>query len=352
MPDPSNDTVPPGYGAPSGRDTRMTTDGGTPADTDDGPTTVAIACQGGGSHTAFTAGVLRRLFLDWDDDHDLVGISGTSGGAFNALVAWYGLVTDGHERAAELLDSLWDDLAAASLDDHLTNQFVVGLSRVESTGVPLPQVSPYQNPGAKMGQDRIRAALEAHVDFERIADLCTRGAPELVVGAVDVNAGVFRTFTNEAVTTEAVLASAAVPDLFEAVEIDGHYHWDGLFSQNPPVDDLLMQPAGRKPEELWIVQINPQERDGEPTTLEAIEDRRNELSGNISLNQELRFVERVNDWIEEGHLPEAEFSHTTVRRIEIGRQYPASTKVDRSPAFLEELQDLGERRAREFREAD
>jgi NTE family protein len=317
------------------------------SDTDD-PTRVAIACQGGGSHTAFTCGVLRELLDEWDDEYELVGISGTSGGAFNALAVWYGLVTDGPERAREVVGDVWDDLAVDGPEDRWTNSLVTSLSRMESAGVPIPRVSPYQIPGPETGKQRIRDVLESHIDFETIPDLCGRDAPELVVGTVDVNAGVFETFTNEDVTVDAVLASAAVPNLFEAVEIHGHLHWDGLFSQNPPVSDLMHQPPRRKPEELWIVQINPQEFEGEPSTNEVIADRRNELSGNISLNQELGFIEQVNEWIDEGKLPAEEFERTEIRRIEMGEQFHCSTKVDRDPAFLDELRDLGSRRAREF----
>jgi NTE family protein len=315
---------------------------------DDSPTRVAIACQGGGSHTAFTAGVLKELLGEWNDDYELVGISGTSGGAFNALAVWYGLVTADETRAIELLEAFWDDLKADSLTDRFTNNWVVGLAKIEGSGFPLPQFSPYQLPGTEPGKERIREILEKHIDFESIPDLCDRDTPELVVGTVNVNAGIFETFTNENVTPKAVLASAAVPTMFEAVEIHGHYHWDGLFSQNPPIDDLMTVDSTRKPDELWVIQINAQEREGEPTTFEEIADRRNELSGNISLNQELRVIERVNQWIEDGHLPDSEFSKTTIRRIEMDRDYHCSTKVDRSPGFIEELLDLGTKRASEF----
>ncbi len=311
-------------------------------------TKVAIACQGGGSHSAFTAGVLKGLLREWRDAYELVGISGTSGGAFNALAAWYGLVTADEAEAIDRLDALWDDLAADSVSDRLTNSWVVGLTRLGSRGFPLPRISPYQFPGAASGRDQIRDVLERHIDFEVIPELCGRDSPELVVGTVNVNAGIFETFTNEAVTPDAVLASAAVPTMFEAVEINGHAHWDGLFSQNPPIDDLLTVAVENKPDELWVIQINPQEREAEPTTIEEIIDRRNELSGNISLNQELRVVKRVNAWIAEGHLPDEEFSRTEVHRIEMEQPYHSSTKVDRSPEFLQELVDLGEQRAAEF----
>ena len=313
-------------------------------------TKVAIACQGGGSHTAFTAGVLKELLREWDDECELVGISGTSGGAFNALATWYGLVTADAERSIDLLDAIWDDLSASDLSDQFVNEFVVGLSRLASAGVPMFEVSPYDVPGAEVGKDAIRETLERYIDFGEIPDLCRRNVPELVVGTVNVNAGSFETFTNEDVTPEAVLASAAVPNLFEAVEIDGHYHWDGLFSQNPPIDDLMSVEASRKPDEVWVIQINPQVREGEPSSLEEIADRRNELSGNISLNQELRVIERVNDWVDQGYLPESEFKRTEIHRIEMGETYHCSTKVDRRPSFVRELMELGEQRAAEFGE--
>jgi NTE family protein len=330
------------------------TAGGDPpaADGDDGPTRVAIACQGGGSHTAFTAGVLQGLLSTWPADERLVGISGTSGGAFGALAAWYGLVTADADRAVELLGDLWTDLAASAPADRAVNDWLVGYSRVETNGFPVPRFSPYDTPGSAWGQRRLRRVLERHVDFDAVPDLCDGTAPDLVVGTVDINAGEFETFVNRDVTAEAVLASAAVPNLFEAVPVHGHLHWDGLFSQNPPVDDLLTVPAARKPEELWVIQINPQERTGEPQTLEEIEDRRNELSGNLSLNQELRFVERVNEWIDAGHLPPEDFSRVRVRRIELGRALHCSTKLDRNPAFVADLLELGRRRAASFRRED
>ncbi|AFK21580.1 patatin-like phospholipase family protein (plasmid) [Haloferax mediterranei ATCC 33500] len=311
-------------------------------------TKVAIACQGGGSHTAFTAGVLQELLREWNDEYELVGISGTSGGAFNALAVWYGLVTADAEHSIELLDALWGDLAADTIPDRITNDWVVGWHHMESNGYPFPQFSPYQLPGSQLGKNRIKRVLNRHIDFDSVPDLCGRETPELVVGTVNINAGEFETFTNEDVTPEAVLASAAVPNLFEAVEINGHYHWDGLFSQNPPISDLVVADVERKPEELWVIQINPQTRAEEPTSLEEIADRRNELSGNISLNQELRAVERVNEWIDEGHLSKSDFKKIETHRIQMGREYHCSTKVDRSPAFLQELMDLGEQRASEF----
>ncbi len=311
-------------------------------------TNIAIACQGGGSHTAFTAGVLEHLFENWDDEHELVGISGTSGGAFNALAAWYGLVTGDEAKAAALVNSIWKDLAAKEYSDKLANAWFQTYQRLQNAGFPVAQISPYQNPGSELGKEKIAEILERHIEFDDIPGYCRRTAPELVVGTVDINAGVFDTFVNEDVTVEAVLASAAVPSLFKAVEVDGNLHWDGLFSQNPPVKDLLHQPPDRKPDELWVIQINPQELEGEPKTLEEIADRRNELSGNISLNQELRFVEQVNQWIDDGKLSPDDFSQPEIHRIQMGKRYDYSTKTDRSPEFIDELLDRGRSQAAAF----
>ncbi|MES3517075.1 MAG: patatin-like phospholipase family protein [Natronomonas sp.] len=312
---------------------------------------IAIACQGGGSHTAFTAGFLKHVFENWDEDDELVGLSGTSGGAINAAAAWYGIATDGRGKAVELLDAIWDDIAADDPFDRVTNAATVWTRQFEASGVAVPRVSPYFLPASSLAQSEFRRLIERHIDFEAIQRFCgDPDRPELVVGTVNVNAGEFETFTNEAVTADSILASAAIPELFRAVEIDGHYHWDGLFSQNPPVKDLMTGDGDRKPEEIWVVQINPQKRDGKPKSAEEISDRRNELAGNISLNQELGFIEQVNEWVDEGLLPEEKFTRTTVRRISLEKELHCSTKADRSPAFIEELLALGATRAADFLE--
>lgn len=311
-------------------------------------TNVAIACQGGGSHTAFTAGVLEQLLRNWPDQYQLVGISGTSGGAFNATAVWYRLVTEGREAAAETVTEIWHDLAADGAVDRLTNDWVSTINRLQSSGAPIPQISPYQFPGPELGKERIRDVLESYIDFEEIPEYCERTAPELVVGTVNINEGEFETFINEEVSVDAVLASAAVPNLYRAVEINEHYHWDGLFSQNPPVNDLFHQPPDRKPDELWIIQINDQSSEGEPRRLDEIADRRNELSGNISLNQEIQFIEQVTEWVEDGLLPAEQFTKPEIHRLKLNGGYPSSSKIDRDPAFIEELIERGRKRAGAF----
>ena len=314
------------------------------------PTTVAIACQGGGSHTAFTAGVLRELLANWDSDgesFELVGISGTSGGAFNALAVWYGLVTADAATAIELLDRIWTDIAATEPVDRLVNSWLTGYSWLDSTGAPMPAVSPSYMTGDEWAQRRLARVLERHIDFEAIPELTGETQPELVVGAIDIEGGRFETFTNAGVTVEAVLASAAVPRWFEAVEVEGGRYWDGLLSQNPPITDLLSVPGDRTPEELWVIQVNPQRRAGLPTALSEIDDRRNELAGNISLNQELRFAEWINDKLDSGHFEHPDYRQVDIKRLELS-DYPYATKVNRSKRFLDRLTAEGEARAAAF----
>ncbi|WP_255198319.1 patatin-like phospholipase family protein [Halorarius litoreus] len=264
----------------------------------------------------------------------------------SAVTAWYALLDGGPDAVSGALDSLWADLAAREPLDRLGNDWLVGAVRLANTGFPTPDVSPYLSPSARYGQQQLRETLERHVDFSRVPGLFDRDCPDLIVGTVDVEGGVFESFRNEAITCDVLLASAAVPELFPAVRMNGHAHWDGLFSQNPPIHELFADDP--KPDELWVVQINPQTIDAEPKSLTEIADRRNELAGNISLNQELRFVETVNDWIDAGHLPTDEYSHTEIRRVQLRRRFSAASKLDRRPAFVEELLAGGHERGRDL----
>jgi NTE family protein len=312
-------------------------------------TNVAIACQGGGSHTAFTAGVLEEV-LPWLETHDceLVGLSGTSGGAVSAVAAWNGYLVGGAEGARERLAGIWTDVAASSPLEAAFNASLVWGLRANAMGLPVPVFSPSLVPWAGLARDRFLEVLERHVDFERFEELAGGDAPELHVGTVDVEAGAFETFTNAGVTPEAVLASAAIPSVFEAVELHGHAHWDGLFSQNPPIHDLMAVEAARKPDELWIVQINPQTVAEVPRTLDEIADRRNELAGNISLNQEIRFIEHVNDWVAAGDLTDERYRTVEVRKLILDRHLGYSTKFARSRDFLAELMAEGRETAAGF----
>ncbi|WP_336362725.1 patatin-like phospholipase family protein [Halalkalicoccus salilacus] len=317
-------------------------------DTDDAPR-IAIACQGGGSHTAFTAGVLGRLLREREDRaFEPVAFSGTSGGAVCATAAWYGLLDGDTERAVETLEGIWRDLSARSAVDRMTNEWTVRMAEIAERGWPVPEVSPYDVPFTSAGRDRFLEALETHVDFERASGLVADADLDLIVGAADVTEGEFATFRNGEVTSKAVLASAAIPTLFEAVEIDDHWYWDGLFSQNPPIREFLEpRDLEDKPDEIWIIQINPKRRDEVPQSLEEIADRRNELAGNLSLYQEVDFIEQVNEWLEEGSLS-GEYKPIDVEFIEMGGELSTSSKLDRDPEFIDRLMQRGARRAERF----
>lgn len=306
---------------------------------------VAIACQGGGSHTAFTAGALKTL-LARSGDYDFVGFSGASGGAICALLAWYGTLTGGPERASELLDSFWRENSASDYWDMVSNELFVEGSRLHGL-VAVPEVSPYLYPS--LAKNRLRRMLEDHVDFGRVGGLsASENSPELLVSAVEVRSGEFKIFRNHEVSVDALLASTAIPNLFRAVRINGGTYWDGLFSQNPPVREFLRghERAERKPDEIWVVQVNPQRRASEPTSMLDILDRRNELAGNLSLNQEIDSIETINRLLP--HLPEEEYKKIKVRRIEMERNLDAASKLDRSPSFIEEMMRYGEERGGEF----
>jgi NTE family protein len=321
------------------------------SDTDD-TLNVAIACQGGGSHTAFTAGVLQRLLDDLPDRYNLIGLSGTSGGAACASLAWYGLVSP-DASPSDLLAGFWDDLAANSPIHRATNTLLKWGIELRRAGVPLPDVSPTYSPGAKWGAREFRTLLETYIDFEAVPGFLEGSEPALFLSAIDVLSGRFEVFRENDISPEAILASAAEPHIFEPVEIDGTHYWDGLFSKNPPVMDFMDADDIPDPEEIWLIKINPQSREEVPRSPEGINDRRNELSGNLSLNSEVRFIKRVNDWIERGYLPDR-YTNTEIRRIDFrkGRRLDWRTKLDRDPAFIDRLMKDGRERAAEFLEVN
>jgi NTE family protein len=313
---------------------------------------VVIACQGGGSHTAFTAGVLKRLLGAAElAGYQVAGLSGTSGGAVCALLAWYALLDDDPVRAGRLLDQFWADNSARGPVEMLVNTWIQWASAWQDFGVTPPAISPYHSPASVTGADQFCEMLARQVDFGRIRADSAGKYPVLLIGAVDVLSGRFRTFNSrrDRITAGTVLASAAIPNLFRAVRLEDGTYWDGLFSQNPPVRELL--DAG--PDELWVIQINPQQRDTEPTTLAEIADRRNELSGNLSLYQELAFIEKIDQLLEAGLLsPGGKYQQVVVRVIELSRsslpRAHAASKLNRDPLFIQNLIAHGEQQAGEF----
>jgi NTE family protein len=314
---------------------------------------VAIACQGGGSHTAFTAGVLKRLLHAEElEGHEVVGLSGTSGGAVCALLAWHHLLRGDGAGAAEALDAFWRDNSATSPLEQIVNSWILWASNLQNF-VTMPAISPYDNPFSASVLEEFKRMLERRVDFGKLEVQPEDSYPVLLVGAVDVLSGEFRAFNSrrEKITPEIILASAAIPTLFRSVRSgDGGTYWDGLFSQNPPVREL----TDEGPDEIWVVQINPKELETEPRTVVEIADRRNELSGNLSLYQELHSIEKIDQLLEEGLLSaDGKYKQIVVRVIELSRSrfsgsLGTASKLNRDPRFIEDLMSHGEARAEEF----
>ena len=308
---------------------------------------VAIACQGGGSHSAFTAGALKRLLTEEERHrYEIVALSGTSGGAICALLVWYALLRDDRGEAVRLLESFWESVSASSPVELAMNDLLVGAARTQGN-FAAPLITPYLYP--EWGRQALEEALEEIVDFAEIRRLFTTSSPKLLVGAVEVLGGEFEVFRNTEITAEKVLASCALPMMFRAVRLgDDGVYWDGLFSQNPPIRDFMREfpDAASKPDEVWLIQISPQRREREPRSISEILNRRGEMSGNLSLHQEIDFLNEINGLLE--YLPEEHYKRIEVRKIEMVRELDAASKMDRSPSFVEEMFAYGEGQAEEL----
>lgn len=309
----------------------------------DGRRRVGIACQGGGSHTAFTAGVLQGMLERVPEDVEIVALTGTSGGAICATLAWDGLVRNNPAAGARRLREFWDSMSARDPWDQIANQSLMTMMSLRDLMV-LPEVSPYHLPA--WGEERFRAVLEEFFDFAELRELARRPrAPILKIGAVEVLSGHFELFTGDELSAECLLASAAIPDLFRAVNVPGRgVFWDGLFSQNPPIHDLITHQI----DELWLIQINSSTCARVPTDTHEILDRRNALSGNLSMEQELSFIDSINRALADGVLQGSKYRRIQVARIALDRELNYRSKLDRRPEWLAELRDYGQMKWRRF----
>jgi NTE family protein len=314
---------------------------------------INLALQGGGAHGAFTWGVLDQL-LD-DGRIEIEGISGASAGAVNAVMLADGLTRGGPDEARQRLADFW---RAVSVDGHLGNlqrgvverlfPFVAGDGLW--FGAMSRMLSPYDlNP---LNINPLKELIERFVDFEAIRR--DRGL-ELFISATNVQTGELRVFTRAEITPEVVMASAALPLLFRAVEIDGVPYWDGGYSGNPVVIPFLRATAT---EDALIVQINPRERRKVPTRTREIMSRVNEINFNASLLSELRGVAFVNRLIDEGRLPRGtrpgEFRRLKLHRIvmeDLGEAFGARSTLKTDYEYFETLRKLGQRATRRFLDA-
>jgi NTE family protein len=338
-----------------------------------GLTRVAIACQGGGSHTAFITGVLKKLFeREIHHQYHIVGLSGTSGGAICALLTWYGLLQEdaGDEKPVyQPLLSFWKDNMATLYWEQMWNNWVVALLRLQDSGaMPEFKVSPYNASLSWLLEEftdlsprreffDLKGLLQKCVAFEDLPELVKPHSPRLLLGAVSVLSGDFKVFDSwqNEISVDALLASAAIPTLSKAVHIKGDAFWDGLFSENPPISNFVSRiDVDDKPDEIWLVQINPIDRPNVPESIGEILDRRNELSGNLSLHQEIRFIQTVNRWIKQGFTTahKKQFKPIILRRVmmshELIRRLDSVSKIDRSEFLIERLIADGEMQGEHF----
>ena len=302
---------------------------------------IAIACQGGGSHTAFTAGVLKGLLRDSPTDRpfEIAALSGTSGGAICAALAWQGLILGGGTAA---LEEFWSRNLADSLQEVWLNNVILHAVRAGERG-SLLGINPNTSP-VDWAKRELQREVAGVFEPEEVARSFNDTSPHLFVSAVNVLSGDFEVFEDAAVSTETLLASAAIPSLFQAVQLGENYYWDGLFSENPPLLGLSKAPL----DEIWIVQINPRARTELPRTFAEITDRHNELIGNLSLERDVMFLERLNSFVQTGALSRDVHRPVKIRRIVMKRDLDYASKLDRRPSFVRELMAHGEEEAEIF----
>lgn len=310
---------------------------------------VNLALQGGGSHGAFTWGVLDALLADGRLAID--GISGASAGAVNAVALASGWATgleqkrDPREAARASLAKIWHEIARLGALNSAQQKFFNTLWG----GLP-PELapaniwastlrgmfSPYQtNP---LDINPLRGLLEREIDFEAIG---RHGGPKVFVSATHVNTGKAEIFGGRKVTAQAVMASACLPMLFQAVEIDGKSYWDGGYSVNPAMTPLIDHCDSA---DIVLVQINPLKRDHTPQTPAEILDRVNELTFNASLLTQMRAIDFINRLIEEGWLKGSHCRTIRLHRIDGGEAiagYAASSRASADAKMLDELAALG-----------
>jgi len=247
---------------------------------------INLALQGGGAHGAFTWGVLDRLLED--EDLKICWVSATSAGAVNAVALAAGLLQGDSRAARAKLRSVWEAVHKAGVPDLLRlNPFLYGLSRAPQLAQVASLWSPYEfNP---LGFDPLRRLLNDTIDFAKLRE----GPPvELLIAATEVASGRARIFRGKEITVDAVLASACLPMLHHAVEIDGVAYWDGGFSANPDIRTIAMESPV---EDTLIVQINPLVRHGLPTGVREIALHANRLAFNAPLARDVELIETVRE---------------------------------------------------------
>jgi NTE family protein len=309
---------------------------------------IDLALQGGGSHGAFTWGVLDRL-LEEPQLH-IAAISGTSAGAMNAAVLADGWTKGGAKGAQEALESFWRQVSRAaafsplqrSLFDRLLGRWTLDTSPAFVAIDLMSRVmSPYNlNP---MNLHPLRSILAEAIDFDRLA-----GSPiKLFITATNVRTGRGRIFRNPEITTDVLLASACLPTMFRAIEIGGDEYWDGGFAGNPTITPLICESDAH---DTILVQINPRERVDMPRSAGEIINRLNEISFNSPLMKELRMIALLHQVADPGTGEGARWAKMRTHRIatDLLAKFGASSKLNAEWEFMTMLRTEGRRAAGAF----
>lgn len=312
-----------------------------------------LALQGGGAHGAFTWGVLDRL-LD-DERVDIEGIVGTSAGAVNATILAYGLAAGGRKKAKELLNHFWvtnsKNCQCSPFQPTVFDKLIGSKGSIEFSpcwqmfDILSRMFSPYQwNPNNK---NALKEMLEELIDF---SVLQKSREIRLFICATNVLTGRLKVFENHEITPDMILASACLPYLTQAPEINGQYYWDGGYMGNPPIFPVIYDTDCR---DVLIVQINPINIPEVPRSTNEIFDRINTLSFNSSLMREMRAIYFITSLIEKGELDSAKHKHTFIHTIDAEEEMSklsASSKMNLDMEFLQYLFDIGRAKAGEFLE--
>jgi NTE family protein len=315
---------------------------------------VGIALQGGGAHGAFTWGVLDRLL---EAEYIVAdAMCGTSAGAVNALVCAYGLHVGGPVKAKEMLEILWRKVAQAgsffqpSAFDKLFSDGDIHNSPGYMLFNNMTQyMSPYNfNP---LNYNPLRDILTDLIDFK---ELHMYSKKKLFICATNVKTNRAKIFSNKDITVDSVLASACLPQLFQAVEIDGEYYWDGGYMGNPPVFPLI---TNTNLHDIVLIKINSINISSVPTSARDIADRVNEISFNSSLINEMKLIHYRNELLRNGILKTDDkanreiFVHT-ISGYDALSQLSYSSKMNTSWDFLLSLKERGRQTASKWLESD
>jgi len=315
---------------------------------DRSPILIDFALQGGGSHGAFTWGVLDRLLEEpW---LRIAGISGTSAGAMNAAVLADGWVDGGAEGARAALGKFWQRVSRAAAFsplqrsplDRLLGRWTLDTSPAYVFMDLMSRVlSPYAlNP---LDLNPLRRILAESIDFRRLAT----SPIKLFITATSVRTGRGRIFRNAEITAEVLLASACLPTMFRAIEIDGEPYWDGGFTGNPTITPLVRETDAH---DSILIQINPRERSETPRTAADILNRLNEISFNSPLMKELRMIALLRQVADPGSGEGTRWAQMRMHRImtDMLTQFGASSKLNAEWEFIAMLRSEGRRAADDF----